>query len=148
MDVTEASLEAGIDQMVAGNRLSDIGHAVQVVAEAAGFSVVRAYEGHAIGTAMHEKPGVPTSASPGKGPKLKEGMVFAIEPMVNAGGAGTRVLRGRLERRHRGRLAFPPISRHSVAITDNGPEVLHLPLSPFPRPTMPGRSWRVGTIRQ
>ena len=78
--------------MVDGNRLSDIGHAVQVVAEEAGFSVVRGYEGHAIGTAMHEKPGVPNYGEPGKGPKLRPGKVFAIEPMVNVGTHKTKVL--------------------------------------------------------
>ena len=83
--VTEESLEAGIAQMVDGNRLSDIGHAVQTVAEGAGFSVVREYVGHAIGTAMHEEPQVPNYGSPGKGIKLRAGMVFAVEPMVNAG---------------------------------------------------------------
>ncbi|HUS61697.1 MAG TPA: type I methionyl aminopeptidase, partial [Acidimicrobiales bacterium] len=92
MEVTEASLHAGIDAMVDGNRISDIGHAVQTVAEAAGFSVVREYVGHAIGTAMHEEPQVPNYGPPGKGPVLRPGNVFAIEPMVNAGGPGTKVL--------------------------------------------------------
>src|SRR6185436_1883050 len=90
--VTEESLAAGIEAMVAGNRISDIGHAVQRVAEAAGYSVVREYVGHAIGTAMHEKPEVPNYGDPGRGAKLRPGMVFAVEPMVNAGGPGTRVL--------------------------------------------------------
>jgi methionyl aminopeptidase len=126
MDVTEASLDAGIAQMVEGNRLSDIGHAVQVVAEAAGFSVVRGYEGHAIGTAMHEKPGVPNFGEPGKGPKLKPGMVFAIEPMVNAGGAATRVLDdGWSVVTRDGSLSAH--FEHSIAITEDGPEILTLP---------------------
>jgi methionyl aminopeptidase len=126
LEVTEASLMAGIEQMVEGNRLSDIGHAVQKVAEAAGFSVVRGYEGHAIGTAMHERPGVPNYGAAGKGPKLKPGMVFAVEPMVNAGGAATKVLDdawsvvtadGRLSAHF----------EHTIAITDNGPEILTVP---------------------
>jgi methionyl aminopeptidase len=92
IEVTERSLWKAIDQMVDGARLTDIGHAVQTVAEAAGFSVVREYVGHAIGTAMHEEPQVPNYGPPGKGPKLRPGMVFAVEPMVNAGSAGTRTL--------------------------------------------------------
>ena len=92
IEVTEASLAAGIKQMLDGNRLTDIGHAVQSVAEAAGFSVVREYVGHAIGTSMHEEPQVPNYGPPGKGPKLRSGMVFAIEPMVNAGKPDTMLL--------------------------------------------------------
>src|SRR5581483_11161975 len=92
LEVTEASLEAAIAVMVDGNRLSDIGHAVQTVAEAAGFSVVREYVGHAIGTAMHEEPQVPNYGPPGKGPRLRTGHVFAVEPMVNVGGRETRQL--------------------------------------------------------
>jgi methionyl aminopeptidase len=126
MDVTEASLHAGVKQMVGGHRLSDIGHAVQVVAEEAGFSVVRGYEGHAIGTAMHEKPGVPNFGEPGKGPKLKPGMVFAVEPMVNAGGAGTRVLDdGWSVVTRDGSLSAH--FEHTIAITDDGPEILTVP---------------------
>lgn len=126
MDVTEASLHAAIDQMVEGNRLSDIGHAVQTVAEAAGFSVVRGYEGHAIGTAMHEKPGVPNYGEPGKGPKLKSGMVFAIEPMVNIGSHKTKVLDdGWSVVTADGSLSAH--FEHTIAITDNGPEILTLP---------------------
>ena len=112
-----------IEQMVDGNRLSDIGHAVQVVAEAAGFSVVRGYEGHAIGTAMHEKPGVPNYGEPGKGPKLKPGMVFAIEPMVNAGSHKTKVLDdGWSVVTADGSLSAH--FEHTVAVTDDGPRIL------------------------
>ena len=126
MDVTEASLQAAIAQMVEGNRLSDIGHAVQVVAEDAGFSVVRGYEGHAIGTAMHEKPGVPNYGEPGKGPKLKPGMVFAIEPMVNAGTHKTKVLDdGWSVMTADGSLSAH--FEHTIAITEDGPEILTLP---------------------
>jgi methionyl aminopeptidase len=126
MDVTEASLFAAIDQMVEGNRLSDIGHAVQTVAEAAGFSVVRGYEGHAIGTAMHEKPGVPNYGEPGKGPKLKSGMVFAIEPMVNVGSHKTKVLDdGWSVVTADGSLSAH--FEHTIAITDDGPEILTRP---------------------
>ena len=106
------SLCAGIDQMVDGNRLTDIGHAVQDVAEAAGFSVVREYVGHAIGTAMHEEPQVPNYGRGGTGPKLRSGIVFAVEPMVNAGTADDHAARRRLERRHRRRLAVGPLRAH------------------------------------
>lgn len=124
--VTEESLYAGIDQMVDGNRISDIGHAVQTVAEAAGFSVVREYVGHAIGTAMHEKPEVPNYGDPGKGPKLRVGNVYAVEPMVNVGGAGTRLLDdGWSVVTADGSLSAH--WEHTIAITDDGPEILTLP---------------------
>ena len=124
--VTEESLEAGIAQMVDGNRLSDIGHAVQTVAEGAGFSVVREYVGHAIGTAMHEEPQVPNYGSPGKGIKLRAGMVFAVEPMVNAGRPGTRLLGdGWSVVTADGSLSAH--WEHTIAITDSGPEVFTVP---------------------
>ena len=124
--VTEESLYAGIDQMVDGNRISDIGHAVQTVAEAAGFSVVREYVGHAIGTAMHEKPEVPNYGDPGKGPKLRVGNVCAVEPMVNVGGVGTRLLDdGWSVVTADGSLSAH--WEHTIAITDDGPEIFTLP---------------------
>ena len=126
IDVTERSLWAAIDQMEDGKRLSDIGHAVQTVAEAGGFSVVREYVGHAIGTAMHEEPQVPNYGPPNRGPKLRPGMVFAVEPMVNAGGPGTRLLDdGWTVITADGSLSCHV--EHTIAITDNGPEVLTLP---------------------
>ena len=126
IEVTEASLTAGIAAMVDGNRISDIGHAVQKVAEAAGFSVVREYVGHAIGTAMHEKPEVPNYGDPGKGPKLKPGMVFAVEPMVNAGSPRTKLMDdGWTVKTADGKLSAH--TEHTIAITDNGPEVFTLP---------------------
>ena len=124
--VTEESLWAGIRQMVDGNRISDIGHAVQTVAEGAGFSVVREYVGHAIGTAMHEKPEVPNYGPPGKGPKLRPGNVFAVEPMVNMGGPGTRVL-GDQWTVVTADGALSAHFEHTIAVTDDGPEVLTLP---------------------
>lgn len=126
LEVTERSLWAGIDQMVKGNRLHEIGRAVQTVAEAAGFSVVRGYVGHAIGTEMHEQPQVP-NYWPGKpGPTLKEGMVFAVEPMVNVGGIETYVLEdGWGVMTSDGSLSAH--FEHTIAITDNGPEVFTLP---------------------
>ena len=90
--VTEEALYAGIAQAVVGNRLSDISHAVQRHAEAAGFSVVTDFVGHGIGRQLHEEPQVPNYGKPGQGPRLQEGMVLAIEPMINMGNSGVRVL--------------------------------------------------------
>ena len=85
LDVTKASLYKGIEKAVDGNRIGDIGHAVQSYAESFGFSVVRELEGHGIGKHMHENPGVPNYGRPGRGPKLVSGMTICIEPMINAG---------------------------------------------------------------
>lgn len=126
LEVTERSLWAGIEQMVKGNRLNEIGRAVQNVAEVAGFSVVREYVGHAIGTAMHESPQVPNYWPGAPGPALKEGMVFAVEPMVNVGGIETYVLDdGWGVMTSDGSLSAH--FEHTIAITDNGPEVFTLP---------------------
>jgi methionyl aminopeptidase len=122
MDVTERSLWAGIEQLKKGNALHEVGRAVQAVAEAGGFSVVREYVGHAIGTAMHEEPQVPNYWPGTPGPTLKEGMVFAIEPMVNAGGPGTLLLDdGWSVVTSDGRLSAH--FEHTIAVTDDGPEV-------------------------
>ena len=85
LEVTKASLYEGIAAAVDGNRVGDIGHAVQSYAESFGFSVVRELEGHGIGTRMHEAPGVPNYGRKGQGPKLRNGMTICIEPMINAG---------------------------------------------------------------
>ena len=123
MQVTEESLEAGIEQCVPGHRLYDISHAVQTVAEAAGFSVVREYVGHGIGRAMHEEPQIPNYGPAGKGPELKEGMVFAIEPMINAGGATVQSLPdGWTVVTADGSLSAH--FEHTVAVTASGPLVL------------------------
>ncbi len=90
--VTQESLALGITQAVVGNRLSDISHAVQLHVEAAGYSVVTEFVGHGIGRQLHEEPQVPNYGRPGQGPRLQPGMVLAIEPMVNMGGAAVRVL--------------------------------------------------------
>jgi methionyl aminopeptidase len=124
--VTEESLWAGIRRMEEGNRLHDIGAAVQTVAEGAGFSIVREYVGHAIGTAMHEEPQVPNYWPGTPGPLLKAGMVFAIEPMVNVGGPATRLLAdGWSVVTADGSLSAH--FEHTIGITDDGPEVLTLP---------------------
>jgi len=123
IEVTRRSLEAAIDQVVDGHRLGDIGAAVEGIAERAGFTVVREYVGHGIGTAMHEDPQVPNYGPAGKGMKLKEGHVLAIEPMVNAGTAETEVLDDgwTVVTADAGLSAHV---EHSVAITDDGPRVL------------------------
>jgi len=123
IDVTEQSLHAGIAEMVAGKHIGDIGHAVQTVAEAAGFTVVREYVGHAIGQAMHEQPEVPNYGRPGKGPKLRVGNVYAVEPMINAGSPDTFVLEdGWGVVTGDGRLSAH--WEHTIAITEDGPEIL------------------------
>jgi len=91
LKVTEEALRLAVEQVRPGGRLSDIGHAVQRHAERHGFSVVREFSGHGIGTSLHEEPQVPNYGKPGKGPKLRPGLVLAIEPMVNAGKAGVRM---------------------------------------------------------
>jgi len=91
MSTTQASLEAAIEQCRVGRRLGDVSHAVQAVVEAEGFSVVRSLVGHGVGRQMHEEPQIPNFGEPGRGPLLDEGMVFAIEPMVNVGGADVYV---------------------------------------------------------
>lgn len=83
--VTEQALQAAIDQAVDGRRLSDISHAVESVAVGAGFTVVRDFVGHGIGRSMHEEPQIPNFGAPGRGPKLRAGMTFALEPMINLG---------------------------------------------------------------
>jgi methionyl aminopeptidase len=123
VQVTRESLEAGIREMTPGKRLGDVGAAVQAVVEAAGFSVVRDFVGHGIGREMHEPPQLPNFGKPGRGQRLREGMVLAIEPMVNAGGWPVTV-------RSDGWTAATADGRrsahfeHTVAITDHGPEIL------------------------
>jgi methionyl aminopeptidase len=126
IEVTERSLWAGIEKMVEGNRLHDIGAAVEAVAVSAGYSVVREYVGHAIGTRMHEEPQVPNYWPGSPGPKLKVGNVFAVEPMVNAGGAETVLLDdGWSVVTADGSLSAH--FEHTIAVTDDGPVVLTVP---------------------
>jgi methionyl aminopeptidase len=123
---TEASLAAAIEVMVPGGRLSDIGAAVQRTAEGAGFSVVKEYTGHGIGLAMHEPPDVPNWGKPGKGRRLAPGQTYAVEPMVCAGRAETRLLDDAwtvVTRDGRRAAHF----EHTIAITEDGPEVLTRP---------------------
>jgi methionyl aminopeptidase len=89
---TREALEEGIAQAKVGNRLSDISHTIQKYAEERGYSVVKAFVGHGIGTALHEEPQVPNFGPPGRGPRLREGMVLALEPMLNIGTADVQIL--------------------------------------------------------
>ena len=125
IETTERAMWAGIAQVRAGNRLSDIGHAVEKVAAAPGYGVVREYVGHGIGTRMHEEPQVPNYGRPGRGLRLEVGHVLAIEPMVNEGSSESRVLDDgwTVVTRDGSRSAH---FEHTVAITPQGPEVLTL----------------------
>jgi methionyl aminopeptidase len=120
---TEESLLLGIEQARSGNRLYDISHAVQQHVESQGFSVVREYVGHGIGRGLHEDPQIPNFGTPGQGPRLKPGMVLAIEPMVNQGASSTRVK----EDGWTAVTADNSLSahfEHTVAITQDGPWIL------------------------
>ncbi|HEY7716683.1 MAG TPA: type I methionyl aminopeptidase [Candidatus Binatia bacterium] len=123
MDVTEQSLYKGIEQLREGKRLGDLGSVVQKIAEEAGFSVVRAFVGHGIGKKLHEEPPVPNYGEPDRGLRLREGMVLAIEPMVNAGSHEVEI-------KEDGWTAVTKDGswaahfEHSVAITKNGPFIL------------------------
>ena len=123
--VTEQSLYRGIANAVSGNRLSDISNAIQQYVEAEGFSVVREFVGHGIGQHLHESPQIPNYGPPGKGLKLKSGMVLAIEPMINCGTPDVEVLEDHwtavtLDRKLSAHF------EHTIAITENGPDILTL----------------------
>ena len=121
--MTRQSLAAAIAQARVGNHVGDIGHAVQQVAEGAGFGVVRELVGHGIGTRFHEEPQVPNYGSPRRGPRLLEGMTLAIEPMITVGNPATRTLSDKWTVV----TADGSLSahfEHTVAITANGPRIL------------------------
>jgi len=123
MQVTELALHKGIEQLREGKRLGDLGAIVQQTAENAGYSVVRAFVGHGIGKKLHEEPPVPNYGEPDRGLRLKEGMVLAIEPMVNAGGYEVEIKDdGWTAVTKDGSLAAH--FEHSVAVTKNGPYIL------------------------
>lgn len=121
--VTEECLELAIEQCRAGNHLGDIGWAVQSHAEPHGYSVVRDYVGHGIGRQMHEDPQIPNYGKPGKGPKIKKGYVFAVEPMVNMGSYQTKTLKDGWTVVTVDGLPSAHVE-HTIAITEDGPEVL------------------------
>jgi methionyl aminopeptidase len=123
LEVCQAALAAGVEQCRSGNRLSDISHAVQQVTESAGFSVVRSLVGHGVGRSMHEDPQIPNYGEPGRGPLLAEGMTFAIEPMITAGGPDIYV--------HDDEWSISTADgslaahfEHTVAVTEAGPRIL------------------------
>jgi methionyl aminopeptidase len=123
LDVCQDALAAGIEQAQVGNRLSDISHAIQVVVEEAGFSVVRSLVGHGVGRMYHEDPQIPNYGPPGRGPALQEGMTLAIEPMITAGAADVYV--------HDDDWSISSVDEslaahfeHTVAITPEGPRIL------------------------
>lgn len=123
LKVTQDSLACGIAKAVHGGHLSDISHAVQTRVEADGYSVVREFVGHGIGRQLHEDPQIPNYGIAGRGPKLKVGMTFAIEPMVNVGDPGVKVLNdGWTAVTVDGQLSAH--FEHTIAVTDNGPEIL------------------------
>lgn len=125
MDVTKESLQRGIEQCIEGNRVFDIGYAVQNYVEGFGYGVVREFVGHGIGRALHEEPQVPNYGPKGKGILLKAGMVIAIEPMINAGSHEVKVLKDgwtAVTVDHSLSAHF----EHTVAITPRGPEILTL----------------------
>lgn len=123
MQVTQDSLLAAIGQARVGNHVGDIGHAVQKVAEGAGFGVVRELVGHGIGTRFHEEPQVPNYGSPKRGPRLLEGMTLAIEPMITVGSPTTRTL-GDKWTVVTADGSLSAHFEHTVAITANGPRIL------------------------
>jgi methionyl aminopeptidase len=119
----QAALAAGIEQCRVGNRLSDISHAIQVTTEEQGFSVVRSLVGHGVGRSMHEEPQIPNYGEPGRGPLLAEGMTFAIEPMITAGGPDV-VLHDDEWSISSADESLAAHFEHTVAITADGPRIL------------------------
>jgi methionyl aminopeptidase len=129
LEVCQDALAAGVEQCQPGGRLSDISHAVQRVTEENGYSVVRALVGHGVGRSMHEDPQIPNFGPPGRGPELAPGMVFAIEPMINAGGPDIQVADDRWSIS----TADGSLSahfEHTVAVTEAGPRILTLAEAP------------------
>lgn len=126
LEVTERSLYLAVDKARVGNRLSDVSHAVETFVHANGFSVVREFVGHGVGRTLHEEPQIPNYGPPGTGPKLKAGMTFAIEPMVNMGKSRVKVLEdGWTVVTADGKPSAH--FEHTVLITKNEPEILTIP---------------------
>lgn len=125
LDVTENALSAGIEKARAGNRLSDISYAIQSLAESNGYSVVREFVGHGIGTLLHEEPQVPNFGSPGTGPILKKGMVLALEPMINVGKSDVEVLEDNWTVVTADR-SLSAHFEHTIAVTDGDADILSI----------------------
>jgi methionyl aminopeptidase len=123
LDVCQQALAAGIEQARVGNHISDIGHAIQTVVEAAGYSVVRSLVGHGVGRAYHEDPQIPNFGAPGRGPELLPGMTLAIEPMINAGGPDV-VMHADEWSISSADDSLSAHFEHTVAVTEEGPRVL------------------------
>jgi methionyl aminopeptidase len=123
LSVTQESLSQGIKAARVGNTIGDVGAAVQQLVEASGFSVVRDFVGHGIGTRLHEDPQVPNYGTPGHGPKLRDGMVIAIEPMVNMGRPETRLLEDKWTAVTEDG-SYSAHFEHCIAVTKNGPVIL------------------------
>ena len=129
LEVTQEALARGIAQVRVGGRISDIGHAIQQWVESHGFSVVREFVGHGIGASLHEEPQIANDGEPGRGPRMAEGMVLAIEPMVNMGKPAVKVLAdGWTAVTRDGSLSAH--FEHTVAVTKSGPRVLTARTSP------------------
>ena len=133
LQVTRDSLDRAIEKMRPGNRLGDVGHAVQSLVEENGFSVVREFVGHGIGTKMHDEPNLPNYGEPGRGARLQEGMVIAVEPMVNAGRPDVRMRDEWVAETADGSPSAH--FEHTVAVTADGPWILTRPK------TVTGPSW-------
>jgi methionyl aminopeptidase len=131
LDVAQEALAAGIAEAVVGNRVGDVSHAVQVVVETAGFSVIRSLVGHGVGRYYHEDPHIPNFGEPGRGPRLSEGMTIAIEPMITAGTSEVLVMDDGWTIRTQDR-SMSAHFEHTVAITSDGPRIL------TPRVGVPG----------
>ena len=129
LEVGQAALAAGIEQVRPGNHLSDIGHAIQTVTEEAGFSVVRSLVGHGVGRSMHEDPQIPNFGEPGRGPVLQTGMTLAIEPMINAGGQNVYLHDDEWSISTED-ASLSAHFEHTVAVTEAGPRILTRRLEP------------------
>jgi methionyl aminopeptidase len=136
MAVAERSFFKGLEQMREGQRLSDISAAIQQAVESEGFSVIRQFVGHGIGRALHEEPQVPNFGAPGRGPKIRPGMTLAIEPMIAAGSPDVEILEDGWTAVTRDRRLAAHYE-HTVAMTENGPEILSARTPAAGRPRIP-----------
>lgn len=123
--IAKEALDEGIKQAISGNRLSDISNKIQIITERAGYSVVRDFVGHGIGSNVHEEPQIPNFGERGKGPRLKKGMVFCLEPMINVGGYEVEVLEDNWTVVTKDR-SLSAHFEHTILITEGSPEILTL----------------------